>query len=184
MHIVKFEYIEEKLLNIQGKNVLLDSDVAAVYGVETKRINEAVKNNPEKFPEGYILDISDESWESLRSKFSTLKGTGRGEHRKYKPKGFTERGLYMLATILKGELAMQTTLAIVDTFYKIRHLSRSIKELSNVQNKVEQKALMQKSGELIAEILDDDLAVTDSETSIELNFAVLKFKHTVKKKKS
>lgn len=89
----------------------------------------------------------------------------------------------MLATILKGELAVQTTLAIIDTFYKIRGLSRNIKKLSTAQDKADQKALMQKSGEIIAEILDDDLAVTDSETSVEINFAVLKFKHTVKKKK-
>jgi len=83
-----------------------------------------------------------------------------------------------------GDIAVQTTLVIIDTFYKVRHLSRNIKTLTTVKDKGSQKALMQKSGELIAEILDDDLAVTDSETSIELNFTVLKFKHTVKKKKS
>ena len=71
--IVKLENIEDKLLMIQGEQVLLDSDVAEIYGVETKRINEAVKNNPAKFPDGYLLDLSNESWESLRSKTSTLK---------------------------------------------------------------------------------------------------------------
>lgn len=90
----------------------------------------------------------------------------------------------MLATILKSERATQTTIEIVETFAKIKHLSRSVKELSTIQDKNDQKALMQKSGEIIAELLDDDLAVSDSETSIELNFAVLKFKHTVKKKKT
>ena len=181
--IVKLENIEDKLLMIQGEQVLLDSDVAEIYGVETKRINEAVKNNPAKFPDGYLLDLSNESWESLRSKTSTLKEPGRGKHRKYKPKAFTERGLYMLATILKGDLAVQTTLAIIDTFYKIRHLSRNMKELSAVQDETKQKSLMQKSGEIIAEILDDDLETTDTETTVELNFALLKFKHTIKKKK-
>ncbi len=83
----------------------------------------------------------------------------------------------MLATILKGDLAVQTTLAIIDTFYKIRHLSRNLKELATVQDKNKQKSLMQKSGEIIAEILDDDLETTDTETTVELNFAVLKFKH-------
>jgi len=179
MNIVKLEQIEDKLLTIQGEAVLLDSDVAAIYSVETKRINEAVKNNPDKFPEGYIIQVTKDEFENLRSKISTSSWGGR----RYSPKAFTERGLYMLATILKGELAVQTTLAIVDTFYKIRHLSRNLKYLSDVQDKVKQKALMQKSGEIIAEILDDDLTVTDSETSIELNFAFLKFKHTIKKKK-
>jgi len=184
MSIVTLENIEDKLIIIEGERALLDSDVAEIYGVETKRVNEAVKNNSDKFPEAYILELTDEDWDALRSKNSTLKGAGRGEHRKYKPKAFTERGLYMLATILKGDIAVQTTLVIIDTFYKVRHLSRNIKTLTTVKDKGSQKALMQKSGELIAEILDDDLAVTDSETSIELNFTVLKFKHTVKKKKS
>ncbi len=129
------------------------------------------------------MDLSDETWESLRSKISTLEEPGRGKHRKYKPKVFTERGLYILATILKGDLAVQTTLAIIDTFYKIRHLSRNLKELSTVQDEEKQKSLMQKSGEIIAEILDDDLEITDTETTVELNFALLKFKHIVKKKK-
>ncbi len=66
--IVKLENIEDKLQMIQGEQVLLDSDVAEIYGVETKRINEAVKNDPTKFPDGYLLDLTDESWESLWSK--------------------------------------------------------------------------------------------------------------------
>jgi len=89
----------------------------------------------------------------------------------------------MLATILKSKNATQTTLAIIETFSKIRELSRTINELSTISNKKEQKNLMQRSGELIAEFLDDDLKVSDTETTIELNFAVLKFKHTIKKKK-
>jgi hypothetical protein len=86
----------------------------------------------------------------------------------------------MLATILKSPQAVQATLAIIETFSKMRKLTRNIKTLSNVKDKREQKALMQKSGEIIAELLDDDLETTNTETSIELNFAVLKFKHTIK----
>jgi hypothetical protein len=89
----------------------------------------------------------------------------------------------MLATILKSPQAVQATLAIIETFSKIRELSRNITILSNIEDKTEQQNLMQKSGELIASIFDDDLQTTDTETSIELNFAVLKFKHTIKKKK-
>ena len=90
----------------------MDSDVAQLYEVETKRINEAVRNNPEKFPEGYILDVSDKEKKSLRSKISTLEKQGRGQHTKYLPKAFTEQGLYMLATILKSPKATQATLGI------------------------------------------------------------------------
>ena len=88
----------------------------------------------------------------------------------------------MLATILKSPQATQATISIVETFSKIRELSRSIKELSAVQDKAHQKSLMQKIEELIVDIFDDDLQTSDTETSIELNFAVLKFKHTIKKK--
>ena len=87
----------------------------------------------------------------------------------------------MLASILKTQQALEATLSIIETFSKIRELS-SIKELLVVQDKVEQKSLMQKSGELIADIFDDNLQTSDMETSIELSFAVLKFKHTIKKK--
>lgn len=88
----------------------------------------------------------------------------------------------MLATILKSQQAVRATLAIIETFSKIRELSRNIKTLSNVKDESEQQNLMQKSGEIIAEILEDDLQTTDTETSIELNFAVLKFKHVIKRK--
>ena len=84
----------------------------------------------------------------------------------------TEKGLYMIATILKSKQAIEATFAIIEIFSKIRRLSRNIQELSIVQDKTDQKALMQRSGEIIAEILDDDLQTTDTETSIELNFAV------------
>ncbi len=178
MGIAKFEDLKDVVIQIRGANVLLDADVAVIYGVETKRINEAVKNNPEKFPDGYVLELNKSEWDSLKSKFSTSMKGGKVK----RPSAFTEKGLYMLTTILKGQQALQATLSIIETFSKIRELSRSVKELSVVQDKAEQKSLMQKSGELIAEIFDDDLQTSDTETSIELNFAVLKFKHTIKKK--
>ena len=91
--------VEEKIITLRNQQVILDCDVAELYGVETKRINEAVNNNPEKFPEGYVLHLKNQEITTLRSKISTLKNTGRGQHSKYPPKAFTEKGLYMLATI-------------------------------------------------------------------------------------
>ena len=179
MDIVKLEKIEDKIIIIRNEQVLLDSDVAEIYGVETKRINEAVKNNPDRFPDGYLLEMTEEESENLKSKFSTSSWGGK----RYTQKVFTERGLYMLATILKSEQAVQTTLAIIETFAKIRNLSRNMQALSTSETESEQKDLMKKSGEIIAEILDDDLETTDTETTVELNLALLKFKHTIKKKK-
>jgi phage regulator Rha-like protein len=181
--VVKFGDVEGKIISVHGTQVIIDSDVAELYDVQTKEINQAVKNNPDKFPEGYIFELSIEEYNSLRSKFLTLNAGGRGQHIKYAPKAFTEKGLYMLATILKGTKATQTTIAIVEAFAKLRELSRTVAELAESPEEFRQKSLMQKSGEIIADILSEDMKVTDTETSIELNFAVLKFKHTIKQKK-
>ena len=178
MGVIKIEDVQNKIVEIQGQKVLLDSDVAELYEVETKRINEAVRNNPDKFPYGYIVELSKNEWDLLKSKFSTSKRGGKVKT----PKAFTEKGLYMLATILKSKVATQTTIAIIETFAKIKGLTRTIKELSTTQEGPKQKNLMKKSGKIIAEILDDDLVASESETTIEINFAILKFKHTIKKK--
>ena len=178
-HTIKFENLQDRIIELRGQMVLLDADVAELYGVETKRVNEAVKNNPEKFPDAYTIELNKIEWEALKSRFSTSIKGGKVKL----PSAFSEKGLYMLATILKSQKAVEATFAIIETFSHIRQLSRNIQDLSRVQDKSEQKALMQKSGELIAGIFDDDLQASDSETSIELNFAVLKFKHTVKKRK-
>ena len=177
--IVKFENLKALIIELRGQSALLDSDVAELYGVETKRINEAVKNNPDKFPQDYMYQLSGEEFQGLRSKISTTKLTKT----RVPPKAFTEKGLYMIATILKSRQAMEATFAIIETFARIRELSRNIRSLSTVKDEQEQKSLMRKSGEIISEIFDDDLQTRDSETSIELNFAVLKFKHTIKKKR-
>jgi len=184
MDIVKFNSVEEKIITLRGIPVILDSDVAELYGVETREINQAIKNNPEKFPETYILNLSKEEYDFLRSKFLILKNQERGKHVKYLPKALTEKGLYMLATILKSQRATQTTIAIVEAFAKLRELSRMVAQLSEVKDEPEQKSLMQKSGEIIADILGDDLEVTDTETSLEINFALMKFRHTVRKGRS
>ena len=181
--MLKFNSVEEKIISIRGISVILDSDVAEHYGVETKEINQAVKNNPEKFPKGYILELSKNEHESLRSKFLTLENQGRGKHVKYLPKAFTEKGLYMLATILKGERATKATIEIVEAFAKIRELSRTFSQLSETKDEPTQKSLMQKSGEIIADILGDNLEVTDAETTFEVNLALMKFKRTVRQKK-
>ena len=176
---MKLQLIQNKIITIRETQVILDSDVAEMYGVETKRINEAVKNNPDKFPEGYILYLTLEEANSSRSKNSTLK---RGANLKYAPKAFSERGLYMLATILKSPIATEATISIIETFAKVRELSRTISELSERSDKEEQKSMMQKSGELISDILNDDFQTVGTETTIEFNLSVLKVKHTIKKK--
>jgi len=180
--IIQSNQVENLILTVRGERVLLDSDVATLYGVGTKEINQAVKNNPDKFLEGYILSVDSDELKVLRSKILTLK-KGRGEHAKYPPKAFTEKGLYMLATILKSPKATQTTIAIVETFAKIRELSRNLGELAKKPGKEKQNALMQKSGEIISDVLGSSLEVSGMETDIEINLALLKFRHKVYRKK-
>ncbi len=97
--------------------VMLDRDLAKLYGVETKRINEAVKNNPDKFPDDFMFELSDDEFADLRSKISTSSWGGT----RYAPKAFTEQGVYMLATIIKSKIATDTTIAIMRTFTSMKH---------------------------------------------------------------
>ncbi|MBU0668286.1 ORF6N domain-containing protein [Patescibacteria group bacterium] len=178
--IANFEDVQSKLIEIRGQKVIMDSDVAALYGVATRDINKSVKNNPYKFPEGYVFELSIAEKNELVENFHQFNLL---KHSTPNPKAFTEKGLYMLATILKSPKATQTTLAIIETFARVKHLSRNIRQLSAPPDEQQKQKLMRKSGEIIAEIMEDDLSFSESETTIELNFAVLKFQHTIKKKK-
>lgn len=183
MELIPYSEIKEKIIRIREKDVILDFDVAELYGVETKRVNEAVRNNPDKFLEDYIITLDENESAVLRSKISTLKKKGgKGHHSKFNYKAFTEQGLYMLATILKSPRATQATISIIETFTKIRKLSRTIGEMSAAPDKFTQKTLMEKSGEIMADLFGEDLQTNETETEIELNFAVLKLKHTIKRK--
>ncbi|MCL1911986.1 MAG: ORF6N domain-containing protein [Leptospirales bacterium] len=179
--IIQSNQVENLIITIRNERVLLDSDVAMLYGVETREINQAVKNNPDKFPDGYILSLSNDEKNEVIKNFDNLKKL------KFSPtsiKAFTEKGLYMLATILKSHKATQTTIAIVETFAKIREFSKTLHQLPDVQEENRQKALMQRGGEILTEILDDNvLELSGDETTIEVNLAVMKIKHTIKREK-
>ncbi len=183
MQVIKYDQVQDKIIDIRNQNVIIDADVAELYGVETKRINEAVKNNPDKFPLGYLIELTASEWEPLKSKFSTSMKGGKVKL----PAAFTERGLYMLATILKSSKAVETTLAIIETFAKARELGRVINQVQSLpENSPKQKSLMEHTGGLIMDLIipDDELEVTGTETTYEMNLAIFKIKRTVKKGKS
>jgi hypothetical protein len=181
---IQFQRLEELILIIRNQKVLLDIDVAQIYCVTTKDVNRAVANNPNKFPEGYIFQLSKIEKKELEENFNRFKNLKNLKHSTVNPKAFTERGLYMLATILKSPQSVQATLSIIETFSKLRELSRDIRALSLVKNETEQKSLLQRSGEIMADLLEDGLESSGSETSFELNLALVKFKHIVKKEKT
>ena len=177
---ISIEDVQDKIIVLRGEPVILDRDVAELYGVQTKEINQAVKNNPGKFPIGYILPVEEKEMEELVKNFDRFNAL---KHSTVTPKAFTERGLYMMATILKSKQAEVTTLAIIDTFASVKELARTIRTLNNTEKQEEQKGLLKKSGELIGEIIGNDMATAETETELELNFAILKVKHKFTRKK-
>lgn len=180
--LASYTEIENSVIVLRGQRIILDADVARLYEVKTKEINQAVKNNPDKFPEGYVFTLDKDEVADLRSKFLTANISPKSRSL---PKAFTEKGLYMLATILKGKKATETTVGIIETFAKLRELSRNLSALSALKDEEKSgKSLIKQSGEILADLLDDNMSATDSETTFELNFAVLKLKHTVKRKKA
>lgn len=159
--------------------MILDSDVADLYGVKTKEVNQAVKNNPDKFPLGYVFELNDEEKNEVVKNFDHLQ---KLKFSPILPKAFTEKDLYMLATILRSQVATETTINIIETFTKLREFTQTVTELVNAKEEKVQKSLMKQSSVLISEILGSDKDIAETETSIEINFAVLKFKHSVKRK--
>ena len=176
--LVNIEDVESKIVRIRDVDVIADADVAELYGVETKRVNEAVRNNADKFPEGYMFLLTDSELRKWRSKFSTSNVSDSNRHG---TKVFTERGLYMLATILKSERARAVTFAIIETFYKVRSLKRELLQLHQESDKEKQTSMMKHFGDLLTDIVMPDLQTNETETQLELNFVIGKLKHSVKR---
>ena len=173
--------VKSKMIVVRGQSVLIDRDVATLYGVETRALNQAVKRNPGRFPEGYIFTMTEA--ECSRSQIVTLNG-GRGSNIKYLPHAFTERGLYMLATVLKSERAERATLAIIETYAQLRSMVRDMETLQTLKDgSPEQSAQLTQAGHKLAALIGDNLSTESTKTTIELNLAVLKITHEVTRTK-
>ena len=170
--------VENKIAVIRGIPVIADADVAALYGVETKRVNEAVSNNPDKFPPLYMFELDVSELQNLRTKISS---TNVSFMNRKTTKVFTERGLYMLATVLRGDRAREVTFAIIETFYKVRSLKRELLELHSEPDKEVQNQKMKHFGEVLSDIVMPDMETSETESSLEINFIIGKLKHSVKK---
>ena len=175
--VITPQEVETRMIVLRKQPVLIDSDVADLYGVETRVINQAVRNNPGKFPYGYLFELDKYEKAEVVEKIEHLKNL---KFSRVAPTAFTERGLYMLSTILKGERAEKTAIAIVDTFVQVRELARTMEALQNVEDGgVQQRTLLQRTGDLLADVVGRNLSTRSTETEIELNFAVVKIKHKV-----
>ena len=188
--LVTTKEVEACMLPIRGQQVLIDRDVAALYGVETKRINEAVRNNPDKFPEGYIFELTEAETEEVKA--ITTKNDDFADENfdrktvssktRYAPKAFTDRGLYMHATILKSPRATQTTIAIIDTFAKVKELSRCLSAMKEDTDMETKQSLVQRTGTLLNELINADDEDSNGNVAMELNMMSVSL-HVKKNKK-
>ena len=188
--LVTTKEVEACMLPVRGQQVLIDRDVAALYGVETKRINEAVRNNPDKFPEGYIFELTEAETEEVKAiiakndDFADEKFDRKtvSSKTRYAPKAFTDRGLYMLATILKSPRATQTTIAIIDTFAKVKELSRCLSAMKEDTDMETKQSLVQRTGTLLNELIQTDDKESNGNVAMELNMMSVSL-HVNKNKK-
>lgn len=128
--LIRENKIVERIYLLRGQNVMIDSDLAEMYGVDTKVLNQAVKRNALRFPKDFMFQLTKTEWQDLRSQFVTLEdGTGRGQYPKYLPKAFTEQGVAMLSSVLRSETAIQVNIQIIRVYTKMRQLLVDNKDL-------------------------------------------------------
>ena len=181
--------IRQKLITVRGQLVIVDRDVAALYGVETKALNQAVKRNAERFPQGYVFQLDDKELANWKSQIVTS-NLSKDDEASIKmgirraPYVFTEKGLYMLATVLKSDRAIRTTLAIIETYAQVRAMVRDMETLQSLKDgSVEQASKLTQAGHKLASLIGDNLSTDSTKTTIELNLAVLKITHEVTRTK-
>ncbi len=177
---VSLKDVESKIAVIRNREVIADADVAFLFGVQTKEVNQAVRNNEDKFPETYMFELTSNELRFLRSKILT---TNVSKKSRSTTKVFTEKELYMIATVLNGDRARDATFLIIETFAKVRSLKRELLELHNEKDKEKQASMMKHFGEVLSDIVMPDLQTTETESTLELNFVIGKLKHTVKRTK-
>jgi phage regulator Rha-like protein len=159
-----YNYIESKIILINKRPVIIDRDVAEIYGVETKDLTRAMKNNPDKFPDDFVFELDNHDKEEVVKNFHHL-STLAFSH--VPVKIFTEQGLYMVATIIKNKRATEMTIQIIRTFAKLREIQSNLKAGD-----------LNKSSKLLTELFRDELDISNvnTETSMEFNLGFLKLK--------
>ena len=187
MEIIKFETLENKLIKHNNELVLLDKDVAKLYEIEPKKLRQQLKRNIEKFPKDYAYQLSEKELDTMVSQNVTPSKQSFGGSLPYV---FTEKGLYMVATILKSKQALNATFTIIETFAKVKELSRNINSIMKTTNEEVQKELAQKSNKILEEIIDiepdileddEEGEVVETTTKFEFNLGFAKVSRSVKK---
>ena len=167
------EKTENKIIVIREQRVILDRDVAELYGVTTKEVNQALRNNPAKFPDGYVIELNNSEKNELVKTFDRFESM---KHSTVAPHAFTEKGLYMLATILKSPMAAEVTIAIVETFAKLRQVARAIGKVNTdaANGIVPEEADQGRIQNLMGEVLSDTLPLKMRKLAFSLNLGFVK----------
>jgi len=175
--LISIDGVKGRMLVVRGNPALLDRDIAVLYGVETREINQALRNNPDKFPPGYVVQLDSEEFKNWKSKIliSNLSDDEKSAIKmgmRRAPYAFTEKGVYMLATILKGERAVQTTIKIIETYAQLRSMVADMESLQRLKDgSPEQAKALTSAGHKLANIIGENLSTDSTETTIELNLA-------------
>ncbi len=135
---MELELLQQKIYEIRGQRVMLDFDLATLYEVDNKRLKEAVRRNIDRFPYDFMIELTRDEYNSLRSQFATLEN-GRGKYSKFLPFAFTEQGVAMLSSVLNSQKAVQINIQIIRAFVLLRQLTLSNAELSNQLKQLELK---------------------------------------------
>jgi hypothetical protein len=179
MQLITYDQVQSKIIEMRNQKVILDSDVAELYGVETKKINQAVRRNSNKFPTGYIIELNDVEWQPLKSQIVTSIKGGKVKL----PTAFTERGLYMLATILKSPQAIETTIAIIDTFAQIKNLTQAVYQFARAKNDKQRVTIFENSTKIVADLLDNELTVSQNEVGFKIKLPFFEISRKITKVK-
>jgi len=135
---MELQIIQNKIHEIRGQRIILDFDLAEMYKVETRVLKQAVRRNIERFPKGFMFELTKDENNFLTSQFVTLKKKGRGQHRKYMPFAFTEQGVSMLASVLKSDVAVQISISIIRAFVLMRQHLADYKDLQEKINTLQE----------------------------------------------
>ena len=179
MQLITYDQVKSKIIEIRNQKVILDSNVAELYDVETKKINQAVKRNPAKFPKSYLIELTSGEWEPLKSQIVTSTKGGKIKL----PTAFTERGLYMLATILKSPQAIETTIAIIDAFSQIKELTQAVHQFVKAKTNKQKVKIFENSTQIVADLLDNELMVSQLETNFKIKLPFFEISRKITKVK-
>jgi hypothetical protein len=173
--VIDNNIIRDKIIVVRDKPVILDRDVAEIYGVETKEINQAVSRNTDKFPSDFMFEINTKEKNELVTNCDRFDGL---KHSTVQPKVFTEQGLYMLATILKSKKAIETTMLIIRTFTELRDITRNLDNAGNAKSEKEMGGYLGNAVAKLSNLLINNLEAdtTKVKTTLELNLGIARAK--------